>query len=202
MLKTREVTIFSGHRFAVPQNVQRIDTRSTHGWQVRYGGTKMFSDGTPDGSGAAASLDKATKELLNRILTLPAPTKLQLAPSANKSSKLPVGISGPVVRLRSGSVVQHCSIQVLLPQWGKPPRNRNIYIGSEATYTQKRFKAALAKAVELRKAAEEAYRLAETKARRSAAKAMKDAMKSGSLVLAKRGKAPSKAAAKGAAARA
>ena len=38
-MKTRDVAIFSGHRFAVPQGIQRIDTKSTHGWQVRYHGT-------------------------------------------------------------------------------------------------------------------------------------------------------------------
>ena len=59
MLKTRPVTIFSGQHFDVPQCIQRIDTHSTHGWQVRYQGTKMFSDHTPDGSGAAHALQAA-----------------------------------------------------------------------------------------------------------------------------------------------
>ena len=56
-MKTRDVVIFSGKKFKVPQCVQRIDHRYTQGWQVRYGGTKMFSDGTNDGSGAKASLE-------------------------------------------------------------------------------------------------------------------------------------------------
>ena len=38
-MKFRTVTIFSGHVFEVPQSVQRIDHRATHGWQLRYGGT-------------------------------------------------------------------------------------------------------------------------------------------------------------------
>lgn len=189
MLKTRNVTIFSGHRFSVPQNIQRIDTRSTHGWQVRYGGTKMFSDHTPDGSGAAKSLELATKDLLHRIATMPAPTKLQLKPSSSKGSQLPVGISGPVVRLRAGSAVRHCSLQVLMPRWGQTPRNRNIYIGSERTYTVERYEEALKKAVELRRQAEEAYRRDETRARRADARAMKAALQDGTLVQAKRGKA-------------
>src|SRR5512139_1660871 len=102
-MKTRDVVIFSGEQFTVPQGIQRIDHRATHGWQLRYGGTKLFSDGV-DGS-PAASLAKATKELRSRIAKLPAPSKLQKEPRGNKTTDLPVGISGPVVRLREGSSV-------------------------------------------------------------------------------------------------
>ena len=63
-MKIREVVIFTGQKFSVPQGIQRIDHRATHGWQLRYGGTKLFSDRTPDGSGADAALEAATKELL------------------------------------------------------------------------------------------------------------------------------------------
>ena len=66
-MKFREVTIFTGRKFSVPQGIQRIDHRATHGWQLRYGGTKLFSDGGSDGSGAAASRAAATKELVRRI---------------------------------------------------------------------------------------------------------------------------------------
>ena len=59
-MKVRKIKIFSGEEFEVPQGIQRIDHRATHGWQLRYGGTKLFSDHTPDGSGAAASLQRAT----------------------------------------------------------------------------------------------------------------------------------------------
>ena len=55
-MKVRDVVIFSGERFEVPQGIQRIDHRATHGWQLRYGGTKLFSDGSPDGSGASEEL--------------------------------------------------------------------------------------------------------------------------------------------------
>ena len=61
-MKTRKIVLFSGEEFEVPQGIQRIDHRATHGWQLRYGGTKLFSDHTSDGSGARASLEKATKE--------------------------------------------------------------------------------------------------------------------------------------------
>jgi hypothetical protein len=174
-MKTRDVVLFSGERFEVPQGIQRIDHRSTHGWQLRYGGTKLFSDHTQDGSGAAASLAKATKELISRIARLPAPDRLQSAPSANKASKLPVGIFGPVVRQRKGSALRDCSLSVLEPRFGEPARRRTLYIGNENTYTVKRFRATLARAIEMREQAEEAYRRAATRAKRAQGRALKNA---------------------------
>ena len=47
-MKFRKVKLISNQEFMVPQGIQRIDTKSTHGWQVRYHGTKYFSDRTPD----------------------------------------------------------------------------------------------------------------------------------------------------------
>lgn len=172
-MKTRDVVIFSGKRFKVPQCIQRIDHRYTHGWQVRYGGTKMFSDGSNDGSGAKASLEAATRELIRRITTLPTPSKLQPRPSTGKSSELPVGISGPLLRERRGGQSRYASLQVLLPRFGQKPLNRSVYIGSPSTYTAERYQAALAKAIELRQKAEAAYRADETKARRAEARELK-----------------------------
>jgi hypothetical protein len=174
-MKFRDVTIFSGHCFSVPQSVQRIDHLATHGWQLRYGGTKLYSDGSRDGSGAAAALDKATKELLRRIAKLPAPTTLQQAPSVNKSNDLPVGISGPVVRQRSGGRVRDCSLSVSIPRFGDKPRRCTVYIGTENTYTAERFAAALDRAVAMRVKAEDAYRRAATRAKRADGKALKEA---------------------------
>jgi hypothetical protein len=172
-MKTRDVVIFNGKRFKVPQCIQRIDHRYTHGWQVRYGGTKMFSDGTNDGTGAAASLEAATRELIRRITTMPTPSKLQPKPSASKESGLPVGVSGPLVRMRSGSSTRYASLQVLLPRFGEKPQNKNVYIGSESTYTKDRFQEALERAVAMRQTAEDKYRQDEAKARRAEAKALK-----------------------------
>jgi hypothetical protein len=90
-MKFRDVVIFNGKTFTVPQGIQRIDTRATHGWQVRYAGTKLFSDHSNDGSGAKASLEKATQELARRIAKMPAPSLLQKRPSESKTSDLPVG---------------------------------------------------------------------------------------------------------------
>jgi len=176
-MKTRNITLFSGEEFEVPQGIQRIDHRATHGWQLRYGGTKLFSDHTSDGSGARASLDKATKELLRRINTMPAPSLLQRGPSANKSSQLPPGITGPVVRVRRGGKTRDCSLMVLIPRFGDKPRRRTIYIGTENTYSLERYHAALERAIAMRREAEEAYEKATTKAKRSEARAHRAALK-------------------------
>ncbi len=172
-MKFRDVIIFNGKQFTVPQGIQRIDTRATHGWQVRYAGTKLFSDHTSDGSGAAASLEAARKELARRISKMPAPSLLQKKPSESKTSNLPVGISGPIVRQREGAAVRSCSLSVLLPRYGQPPRCSSVYIGTENTYTVERYLAAVEKAVAMRQEAELAYEAAATKAKRSAAKALR-----------------------------
>jgi len=176
-MKVRQVVIFSGHQFEVPQGIQRIDHRATHGWQLRYAGTKLYSDHSNDGSGAAKSLGLATKELFKRIATMPAPTVLQKAPSANKTNGLPPGISGPVVRLRKGGLTRDCSLAVLIPRFGDKPQRRNVYIGTENTYTVERFDAALVQAMQIRTEAEEAYRRAATLAKRADARAFKARLK-------------------------
>jgi len=172
-MKLRDISIFTGEKFAVPQHVQRIDSKSTHGWQVRYQGTKMFSDHSPDGSGASQALVKAATELLNRIAKLPIQPALRSEPSAGKTSNLPRGISGPVVRSRAGSTARSCSFSVLLPRFGNTPSCRTVYIGSESNYTVEKYEVALGKAVALRRAAEEAYERAAAKAKRKAAAEMK-----------------------------
>lgn len=172
-LKFRKVTIFNGKQFKVPQCVQRIDVRSTHGWQLRFGGTKFFNDGSPDGSGAKASLAAATAELVKRINKMPAPYMLQRKPNYSKSSNLPVGISGPVVRQRRGSAIRDCSLSISIPVYGDKAKRRSVYIGTEQTYTPERFQAALERATAMRTKAEEAYQRAATKAWRAAAKELK-----------------------------
>ncbi len=176
-MKVRQITIFSGEQFEVPQGIQRIDHRATHGWQLRYAGTKLFSDHSNDGSGAAASLASATKELLKRIASMPAPSLLQRGPSVNKRSGLPSGITGPVVRVRRGGKTRDCSLMVLIPRFGLKPRRRTIYIGTENTYTIERYEAALEKAVAMRQQAEAAYELATTRAKRASGREMKAQLK-------------------------
>ncbi|MCE2914439.1 MAG: hypothetical protein ACOVOT_02405 [Rubrivivax sp.] len=172
-MKFRDVVTPAGESFVVPQGIQRIDTRSTHGWQVRYQGTKMFSDGE---IGARKALLKATEDLAERIATMPAPVSLQRQPSANKTSDLPAGVSGPILRTRRSGNSRSASFSVLLPVYGKPSIIRSIYIGSESTYSE-RYQGALERAVELRADAEMAYALAATLARRKAARGLKAAVR-------------------------
>ncbi len=176
-MKFRHVVLFNGQAFKVPQGIQRIDHLATHGWQLRYGGTKMFSDHSADGSGAA--LEKATRELLRRIATLQAPTTLQRAPSQNKTSDLPPGISGPIVRQRSGSGLREASLSVLIPRFGEKPRRRTVYIGTENTYTLQKYEAALARAIQMRQEAEAAYQRDVTRAKRAEGRKLKAERKTG-----------------------
>lgn len=174
-MKFRDVVIpESGEQFSVPQGIQRIDHLSTHGWQLRYcGETKLFSDPPPERGGSAQSLSLATAELLRRIAKLPAPSGLQRAPNASKTSKLPVGISGPLLRIRPGSNTRYCCLLVSIPRFGDKPRRASIYIGTETTYTLERYENALAKAMEMRAKAELAYQRAATQAKRAEGKALK-----------------------------
>jgi hypothetical protein len=172
-MKLRDISIFTGETFAVPQHIQRIDSKSTHGWQVRYHGTRMFSDHSPDGSGASHALVLAAEELVNRIAKLPVPPTLRKEANAGKSSNLPRGISGPVVRARASTTTRTANFSVLVPRFGQAPSCRTVHIGSENTYTVEKYALALSKAIELRHAAEEAYERAAAKAKRKAAVAMK-----------------------------
>ncbi len=175
-MKTRTVVILSGETFEVPANIQRIDLRATHGWQIRYAGTLMFSDLKHGGGSPARSLELATKELLKRIASMQAPTGFQRAPCDYKSSNLPPGIHGPVLRLKKGKP-RDCSLAVLIPRFGNKPLRRNVYIGTPNTYTIKRFEAALVRAIEMRAKAEEVYRRAATCAKRADALAYKAKVK-------------------------
>ncbi len=180
-MKVRTITIFSGETFDVPQGIQRIDHKATHGWQLRYGGTKLYSDHSNDGSGAAASLALVSKELYKRIAALPAPSLLQKGPSRSKNSQLPPGITGPVVRVRRGGNTRDCSLMVLIPRFGDKPRRRTIYIGTENTYTLARYHAALDKAIVMRRVAEEAYEEAATKSKRADARQYKREVKAAAM---------------------
>lgn len=169
-MKTREVTLANGETFTVPQGIQRLDSRTTRGWQVRYQGTKYFADGQ---ASPKKSLEAAIKELLKRIASLPAPVVLKRAPSPRKTSKLPVGISGPIVLGKASGERMTAVLSVLVPRFGQPNQVREIHIGTPATYTLARYRAALKKAVELRTQSLAAYEAAATRARRKAAAEMK-----------------------------
>lgn len=169
-MRTREVTLATGERFTVPQGIQRLDSKTTRGWQVRYQGTKYFADGKDE---PKKSLEAATRELLRRIASMPAPVALKRAPSPRKTSGLPVGISGPIVVRRAGSNRQSAVLSVLVPRFGQPNQIREIHIGTPTTYTKARYREALAKAMVLRQESLARYEAAATRARRKEATAMK-----------------------------
>lgn len=172
-LRVRTVVIFSGQTFKVPQGVQRIDSKSTHGWQVRYDGTKMFSDHSSDGSGARAALRLATQELLARMTANPMPAPLERARRADKGSTLPAGISGPILRERAGRHTRTVSLSVLLPRYGQAARVKSLYVGTEGTTTKQRLHAAVKRAVALRDQALARYEADAIKARRQAVRELK-----------------------------
>ncbi len=166
----RTLTLPSGANIKVPEHIQRIDTRSTHGWQLRYGRpTLFFSDSKAPGANPRGSLKSATDALRERLSTLEAPTGLQRAASTGKQNDLPAGISGPILRLRPGRAAPECHFSVNLPRHGEKPLRRSVYIANQNTYSKERYQAALDTAIEMRKSAEVAYQLAATDAKRRAA---------------------------------
>lgn len=165
-MKTREVTLATGEKFTVPQGIQRLDSKSTKGWQVRYQGTRYFPDAE---AGPAKSLKAATKELMKRIASLPAPVALKREPSTSKGSNLPAGISGPILENGRKAKRQAAVLSVLLPRFGSTNLVRKVHIGTPSTYTEARFEAALAKAMKMRQASVTKYEAEATRARRRAA---------------------------------
>lgn len=113
---------------------------------------KTFSDHTTDGSGTAEAHAAAIKELYRRIERLPAPTGLRRESNSSKNYGLPVGISGPIARTRKGRRVAEYNVGVTIPRHGDKPTNGNVYIGTGNTVADERLVAALAKAVDMRKA--------------------------------------------------
>jgi hypothetical protein len=174
-MKTREVTITTGQKFTVPQGVQRLDSTSTRGWQVRYQGTRYFADGEV---GPQKALESATRELLRRIGSLPAPVSIRRTPSPSKASGLPAGISGPLLISSASSELQSAVFSVTVPRFGQPNQTKKVHIGTSQTYTKARFKTALAKAIEIRTESLAAYEAAATKAKRKEATAMKKSLAS------------------------
>lgn len=169
-MNTRTVTIHTGVRIRVPEHIQRIDTHSTHGWQMRYGQpTLFFSDGQGAGNGPRQALKRAVEALRQRIAELPAPTGLQREISPNKQNDLPVGISGPILRHRPGRSVPECHFSVNLPRYGAKPLRRSVYIANQNTYSPERYQAALDSAIQMRREAEAQYQLDATEAKRKSA---------------------------------
>lgn len=135
------------HVFDVPPRIQRVPG----GWQVRYAGTLLFSDGEP---GPRASFAAAVAELQSRYAASPpkAASSVRVAPLSHKTTDLPAGISGPVLIHKPGRAA-YAEFKVTLPRAGKPNRGTSVYIASESTWSQERYDNALDKALRLRVAA-------------------------------------------------
>jgi hypothetical protein len=172
-MKTRIAITAAGKKFTVPQGIQRLDSASTCGWQVRYQGTKYFPDGAV---GSKAALENATKELLRRMATMPVPLALRTVASPNKKSNLPVGISGPIIVAKKNDQTQSAVLSVSVPRFGGLTQTKKVHIGTSATYTKTRFREALAKAVEIRNEAMAVYTAAATKAKRKEAAELKKSL--------------------------
>ena len=168
-MEYRQKTIFSGQTFEVPKHIVRLDAKGTHGWQLRYGKWQLFSDASADGSGAQAALAAASAELARRISKLPAPTGLRTEVLQNKTSDLPVGISGPITRRRGDDSFEQYYLQVTYPVPGGKPVNRSVYIATENTLTHEKYANAIAKAVALRESGVRKFKLATTKSKRAEA---------------------------------
>ncbi len=167
----REVTIYTGEVYNVPSNINRLDDKATHGWQVRYGETKeaFFADGIIDPTGAEKSLKKAIEELKKRIAILEAPTRLRNNPCTHKNTELPAGVSGPTLRFRKGRNTAEISYQVSFPRFGLSSTTKKVYVGTENTATQEKHAEAIEMAIKIRKEAVEKYQFEATEHKRKTA---------------------------------
>lgn len=150
---TRTVTVNNWGSFIVPRHIVRIDSScrtdksETHGWQVRYKGTKFFSDSLRhDRSRSPASaLSLAIKLLASRYQGQSVP--LRLTEQASKTEK--TGAPGVrIVRRINRRDFEEVFVEVGHPTYGKSPFR--LYVGTANTATQDRLDAALQRARELR----------------------------------------------------
>lgn len=156
------------YQLEVPERVQRLSSASLKGWQLRWGAqssTQYFADSKF--GGPVASLLEACKALKAFLAGAPIDRAAYLIPTVpqrNKTDKtLPVGVSGPVTRLRRGAVsfYWNYAYPVLDVSTGKATFKRgNVYISSQNTYTSAKEKQALAKAVSNREVGINKYRTA------------------------------------------
>lgn len=171
-MKSRERTTVYGQTFEVPTHIVRLDGNRVHGWQLRLGEWKLFSDFSNDGSGAERALADATKELAERLSKLPAATGLRTETLSWKTSDLPLGISRAERRRKGSRVVQYY-YQVTFPVAGSRPANKHIYIATENTLTREKQEMALAKALAMRAEAERLFKEAKRSEQQAEGKALK-----------------------------
>lgn len=151
-MKNPRILTIDGVKHQVPPHI----SRSGNGWQVRYAGTKFFSDGQHP---PAVSLKAAVSELQARYAGRRPVVRSSVreTPLRGKASGLPAGISGPVLIVKRGRA-PYAEFKVTLPRRGKPNAGTSVYIGTENSWSAERYTEALAKAVRLRTAAVRAAR--------------------------------------------
>lgn len=134
----------------VPRYVVRIDSPSTHGWQLRYRSPfKMFSDAVVS---RAKTPEASLKVVIGALAEIYEGMRPRLQSVETSRKKIRTGAVGVrrVVRLRRGRNVREHYFTVSHPKAGVPARN--IYIGTENTITAARVKAAADRAKKLRAA--------------------------------------------------
>ena len=156
-MKTRNVVIHTGERFEVPQGIQRIDHRSTHGWQLRYGGTKLYSDGARGrrrrAGGGGPSCCAASPRCRRPRAAAPH-QRPQSAATAGGHHR--PGGALPARLQHDG--LEPVGLAAALP--GETPLRRSVFIGTQNTYTPERYLAALAEGGGAARAGEAAYQRA------------------------------------------
>ena len=150
-LPRRKVRVRGFGTFMVPRHIQRIDIHEddkagTHGWQVRWDGTKFFSDAANGKRDPEGSLARSERHLRS-IYTGP---RTRLRETEHKDKKHRTGIAGVQLayRRRKDRQIAEVYLRVNPPRQGGVPRS--IYVGTENTVTQARMQLALKKARTLR----------------------------------------------------
>lgn len=158
-LALRRIRITGVGVFDVPTHVVRIDstkrTGATHGWQVRFKGTKMFSDGL-FGDDAGNSL-RAAKTYLTRVFVPPAtPFPPLRTREAAGRKQVPLGVPGLSLRWaqkeKRNARQLYIQVGVPVPARGRKTvhRNVNVYVATDGTLTDSHLRRALQRAVDLR----------------------------------------------------
>lgn len=154
-LKHRRVRLACGEAFQVPPYVVRIDTNrpggvGLHGWQVTYATpTKYFSDSATPDRNPRDSFESAVA-YLKSIWTGPRKRKVALE-RIDKASK--TGAAGVRVKWRRNSSRGSRSCWVVVSIGSRVLKQ--LYVGTEGSFTEDRLAARLAEGVALRRAAEE-----------------------------------------------
>lgn len=151
-MPTRVHSVGNWGDFVVPRHIVRIDIdeidkRGTHGWQVRYRGTKFFSDtsNTDKDVTPITALSEAIKYLANKYDGQSAP--IRKIEFDNKLEK--TGASGVrIVRKLNKRDFEEVYVEVSHPEHGKSAKK--FYVGTANTATQARMDKVLEEAKKYR----------------------------------------------------